>query len=84
MDLASLGQTIAERRKSARLTQSALAALAHVSLPTLKAFEQGRTAELGFAKITRILAVLGLDLELKEANRGRPTLETLRSEAGDD
>lgn len=80
MELHSLGQTIAQRRKSARLTQAALAVLAHVSLPTLKALEQGRTAELGFSKVLRILAALGLELDLREANQGRPTLESLRNE----
>jgi transcriptional regulator with XRE-family HTH domain len=84
MELDSLGQSIASRRKAASLTQSGLAALAHVSLPTLKALEQGRTSEIGLSKVLRILAALGLDLELREANRGRPTLETLRSEDGDD
>jgi HTH-type transcriptional regulator / antitoxin HipB len=84
MDLPSLGQSIAARRKSAKLTQASLAALARVSLPTLKALEQGRASELGFAKLLRILTPLGLELELKEANRGRPTLDTLRSEDSDD
>ncbi|HTV16451.1 MAG TPA: helix-turn-helix domain-containing protein [Acidobacteriaceae bacterium] len=84
MDLTSLGPTIAERRKTAKLTQSALAELARVSVPTLKALEQGRAAELGFSKLLRILTALGLELELREANRGRPTLDTLRSEASDD
>jgi len=84
MELNSLGQTIAERRKAAKLTQSALAGLARVSLPTLKSLEQGRAAELGFSKLLRILTALGLELELREANRGRPTLDTLRSEDSDD
>jgi transcriptional regulator with XRE-family HTH domain len=80
MDLASLAPIVAERRKAAGLSQSALAARAHVSLPTLKAFEQGRTPELGFSKITRILTALGLEIEIREANLGRPTLESLRRE----
>jgi transcriptional regulator with XRE-family HTH domain len=84
MDLTSLGRAVAERRKAAKLTQAALAAQAHVSLPTLKALEQGRTPELGFSRVVRILAAAGLELELREANRGRPTLETLRSEDSDD
>jgi transcriptional regulator with XRE-family HTH domain len=84
MDLLSLGREIATRRKAARITQAALAAQAHVSVPTVKALEQGRMAELGFARVNRILAAVGLDLELREANRGRPTLDTLRSEDRDD
>jgi transcriptional regulator with XRE-family HTH domain len=84
MDLISIGEEIARRRKAARMTQARLAALAHVSLPTIKALEQGRLAELGFGRINRIIAALGLDLELRETNRGRPTLEMLRREATDD
>lgn len=84
MDLESIGREIAERRKAARLSQSALAAIAHVKLPTLKALEQGRASEFGFAKLLRILTALGLELELRAANRGRPTLDTLRNEQADD
>ena len=80
MDLAALARIIAERRRTAGLSQSALAARAHVSLPTLKVFEQGRTPELGFSKIVRILTALGLEIEIREANLGRPTLESLRRE----
>jgi transcriptional regulator with XRE-family HTH domain len=81
MDLIFLGRMVAEHRRAAELSQATLAARAHVSLPTLKAFEQGRTPELGFAKILRILTVLGLEVEVREANLGRPTLESLRREA---
>jgi hypothetical protein len=41
-------------------------------------------AELGFNKVVRILAALGLELHLREANHGRPTLDDLTNEAGDD
>ncbi|HTX42908.1 MAG TPA: XRE family transcriptional regulator [Acidobacteriaceae bacterium] len=84
MDLDSIRLEIAARRKAAGLSQADLAERAHVALPTLKALEQGRLAELGFARIVRILAALGLQLELREASRSRPTLESLRRETGDD
>ena len=84
MDLSSIGRHIAERRKASRLSQATLAARAHVSLPGLKALEQGRASEFGFAKLQRIVTALGLEFELREANRGRPTLDTLRSEQADD
>jgi len=75
---------IVSKRKALRLRQEDLARLALVSLPTIKAFEQGRMAELGFSRVVRILAALGLVLKLQQANRGRPTLEDLKNEAGDD
>ena len=58
--------------------------MARVSLSTLKAMEQGRMPELGFSKVVRILAALGLELRLHAANQGRPTLDDLESEARDD
>lgn len=83
-NLADLRQQIASRRKALGLLQSDVASRAHVSLATIKALEQGRLNELGFSKIVRILAALGLQLELREANQGRPTLDDLRSEADRD
>ncbi len=80
MSLEEIRRAIIAKRKQAPLTQAALAARAHISLPTLRALEQGRIAEIGFSKILRILTALGLDLEIREANSGRPTLESLRRE----
>jgi predicted transcriptional regulator len=82
--LDTIRAAVVSKRKVLALRQEDLAGLAHVSLPTIKAFEQGRLAELGFSKVVRILAALGLELKLQEANRGRPTLEDLSNEAGDD
>ena len=40
--------------------------------------------ELGYSKITNILAALGLELKLKQASASRPTLEELaRGTEGD-
>jgi len=50
----------------------------------LDALENGRSGELGFAKVVRILAVVGLELRLGEAVRRRPTLEELMDEAAHD
>ena len=83
LDLPTLGQTIAQRRSALKLTQSALAGAAQVSRATLDALENGRTGELGYAKIARILAALDLDLKVVEAVRGRPTLEDLMDEDDD-
>ena len=40
--------------------------------------------ELGYSKVTNILAALGLELKLQEASASRPTLEELMEEARDD
>lgn len=81
LDLSALGPLIAQHRNAQRLTQAELARRARIGRSTLDALENGRAAELGFGKVGRILAALGLTLRLAEANRGRPTLEDLRDEA---
>jgi DNA-binding XRE family transcriptional regulator len=80
LDLAILGREIAHRRSAAGLTQAIVASRARIGRSTLDALENGRTAELGFGKIVRILASLGLDLQVIEARRLRPTLEDLQGE----
>lgn len=80
LDLPSLGREIARRRGAAGLTQAALARRAGIGRSTLDALENGRTAELGFGKIARILASLALDLKITEARRSRPTLDDLRND----
>jgi transcriptional regulator with XRE-family HTH domain len=83
-DLISLGQEIALHRKTQRLTQSALAHQAGISRATLDALENGRTGELGFTKLAKILAALGLELKLQPAGSSRPTLDQLLQEDRDD
>jgi transcriptional regulator with XRE-family HTH domain len=83
LDLTALGETIARRRGALKLTQAALASRARISRATVDALENGRAAELGFAKIARLLAALELDLRVVEASRGRPTLEDLLDENDD-
>lgn len=53
-------------------------------LSTLDALENGRMGELGYSKITNILAALGLELKLQQASAIRPTLEELMEEGRDD
>jgi transcriptional regulator with XRE-family HTH domain len=85
VDLSSLGGQIAERRKALKLSQSALARKAGVSRATLDALENGRAGELGFSKIARLLAALGLELKLTAAvGSQRPTLDELMQEDRDD
>jgi len=84
LGLHSLGSQIASRRKARGLSQSALAHNAGVSRATLEALENGRSGELGFSKVTKILSALGLELKLQEANLQRPTLDELLEEDRDD
>ena len=84
LPLYSLGEQISWKRKALGLTQSTLADKAKVGLSTLDALENGRLGELGFTKITNILATLGLELKLQDAVTRRPTLEELLNEESDD
>ena len=80
LDLFTLGQKISQRRKDLLLRQIDLAAKAEVSRATIANLESGRIRELGFSRLAKILAVLGLDLTLGEAGTRRPTLEELIQE----
>jgi transcriptional regulator with XRE-family HTH domain len=84
LSLLSIGPEIATKRKALNLSQSALARKAGVSRATLNALENGRSGEIGFTKITKILSVLGLELKLQPANLQRPTLDELLEEDRDD
>jgi len=84
LPLIQIGKEIARRRQAVGLTQSALAKKACVGHSTLDALENGRLGELGFTKITNLLAALGLELNLREATARRPTLDELRNEDDDD
>ena len=80
LDLISLGSKIAEQRKSLKLSQTELARKAGLSRATLDALENGRTGELGYSKVTKLLAVLGLELTLQTSRSQRPTLDELMQE----
>ena len=83
-DLSSIGGKIAERRKKLKLSQTALGRKAGVSRATIDALENGRAGELGFTKIARLLAALGLELTVQTARPQRPTLDELLEEDRDD
>ena len=83
-DLIAIGRRVAEQRKTLKLSQAALAQKAGVSRATLDALENGRAGELGFSKVTRLLAALGLELTLRAASSQRPTLDELMQEDRDD
>lgn len=83
-DLISIGESIARRRKTLKLSQTELSRKAGVSRATLDALENGRAGELGFSKVTKLLAALGLELTLQTARSQRPTLDELMQEDRDD
>jgi transcriptional regulator with XRE-family HTH domain len=84
LSLPSISEQIATKRKALRLSQTALAKKAGVSRSTIDGLENGRLGELGYSKIAKILAALGLELTLRETTGRRPTLEDLMEEEKDD
>jgi transcriptional regulator with XRE-family HTH domain len=84
LDLISVGGQIAEHRKRLKLSQAELSRRAGISRATLDALENGRAGELGFSKVARLLAALGLELTIETAISRRPTLDELMEEDRDD
>jgi transcriptional regulator with XRE-family HTH domain len=85
LDLISIGNEIAQHRRKLKLSQAALASRADISRATLDALENGRAGEVGFTKLSKLLAALGLELRLQEAaSTRRPTLDELFQEDRDD
>ncbi len=83
--LLEIGRQIAFARKSRHLTQIALANRAGVSRPTIDLLENGRASEIGYSKLVRILAAVGLELRLQAIAPERPTLDDLlKEDSGDD
>jgi transcriptional regulator with XRE-family HTH domain len=82
--LSFIGAEIAAARKKREWSQADLAKRASVSRATLDALENGRAGEVGFSKMTKILAALGMELKLQESGSGRPTLDELMQEDTDD
>ena len=78
--LASIGDRLAEQRKRLGLTQAGLARKAGVSRATLDALENGRSGEIGFSTVSKLLAAVGLELVLQPAASIRPTLDELLEE----
>jgi transcriptional regulator with XRE-family HTH domain len=80
-----MGKQIAAERRLKKLTQTQVAQLAGVSLRTVNLLENGRATDLGYSKLARILAAVGLELRLQPTEQRRPTLdELLREDASDD
>src|ERR1035438_10005443 len=68
LGLISVGGQIAAHRKRLKLSQAELSRQAGISRATLDALENGRAGELGFSKVTKLLAALGLELTLQTAS----------------
>lgn len=82
--LAEVGAEIARRRKAQGLSQTELARMAALSRASVESLENGRAGELGYTKVAKLLAVLGLEFKIERATLRRPTLEELRAEERDD
>ena len=83
MELEAIGREIAAARKSAALTLTDLAAKAGLSRGTIYLLESGRATDIGYSKLVRILAALGMELRLEPMTSARPTLEDLIKERGE-
>jgi transcriptional regulator with XRE-family HTH domain len=79
-----IGQQIASARKQRGLRQIDLAAASGASRATIDALENGRAGDIGVSKLSRMLAVLGLELAIQPASDRRPTLDELLKENPDD
>ena len=84
VNLNSIGEQISSHRKRLKLTQAELSRKAGISRATLDALENGRSGELGFSKVARLLAALGLELAVQPTGSQRPTLDELLAEDRDD
>jgi transcriptional regulator with XRE-family HTH domain len=65
MELASIGALVAARRRAEGLTLAELAARARIGRSTLAALESGKLPELGFARVARICAAVGLVVDVR-------------------
>lgn len=72
--LRDIGTTIRNRRREAGLTAAQAAEWAGVSRRLFVELEGGKRPNVGLAAVLRILAVLGLDVEVR--TRGLPGMRT--------
>ena len=84
MSLGQLGKSISDARREQGLRQVDLATRAGLSRATIDALENGRAADIGVSKLSRILGILGVELSIRPATNERPTLDELMEEDADD
>jgi transcriptional regulator with XRE-family HTH domain len=82
--IGELGRLLAVARRAQQLSQIELARKAGISRATVDLLENGRAHEIGYSKLSRILAAVGLELRLQAMAPERPTLDDLLKESGDD
>ena len=76
-----LGEALAQRRKSLRLKQSDVAAMAGIAPEMLSRLERGKLPEFGSRKLLAILGALGMELTFAETGSAG-SLDELRKERG--
>ena len=79
MTLLELGPYIRQERKRAGLSMQALAEMAGVDRTTISKLENQHLPEMGYAKLERVLAILGLEFSVRPVD-GLPTLKDLQRE----
>ena len=79
MQLADVGPLLRAARRNAKLSQEQLAQPLGMSRATISAIESGRCEEIGFAKLTALLDMVGLQITVAP-RRDRPTIDELRAE----
>lgn len=79
MQLPDIGPLLRQARNEANLSQAQLAQALGMSRATISAIERGRCAEIGFAKLSALLDLVGLELSVA-ARKTRPTIDDLRAE----
>ncbi len=84
MQIEELGDAVRSARKSSGFTQAELCRRSGVSRATLDALENGRIGELGFTRISKLLAALNLELTTRPVLRHWPTLDELIEEKRND
>ncbi len=72
MNLRGIGLLVTERRRARGLTLNALATEAQVGRSTLAALESGKLGELGYGRVARICAAVGLVLEARPTTLEEP------------
>jgi hypothetical protein len=86
MDLRAIGLLVGQHRRSRKRTLADVATGARVGRSTLAALESGKLNELGYAKVERICAAVGLVLEARPTVLDAPLMEHrhLTEQAGRD